>query len=256
MAVGDASKWFTKQAGDPDTRFVSGSDGVAAITQIYEDFQAADDAQRITGTGQPNGSVVGVVGQKYVDTAVTAGALEWTKVSGSGNTGWVVTVGDTGWRSFLLTPTATFGTQSGVTFELALLFRRTAGATYVRASSRRTVAYTGSADANAAYLATIPSGLRSFIGYSGISLPASATNPVGVQLDAWLSSGATADSAAAHVSFATHAQQGSIVTDTWYPQSLTSGAQLVAGCDPELVAWPASGIWGTAYTTPAYGWAY
>lgn len=256
MAVGDATKWFTKMAGDPDTRFVSGSDGVAAITQIYTDFAEADTAQQITGTGQPNGVVTGVVGQKYVDTAATAGAVEWVKVSGSGNTGWVVTVGDTGWREFVLTPSATFGTQSGVTFELALLFRRTAVNSYVRAAARRTVAYTGSADASAAYLGTIPSGLRSFIGYGGITLPASASTPVGIKLDAWLSDGATADAAAAYVSYATHAQQSGFLTNTWYPQSLTSGATLVAGVDPQLVAWPTSSAWGTAYTAPGYGWAY
>lgn len=42
MAVADASKWFTRQGGEPATAFISGSDGVAAVTQTYTDFEAAD----------------------------------------------------------------------------------------------------------------------------------------------------------------------------------------------------------------------
>ena len=52
----------------------------------------------ITGTGFPNGVVSAPVGSKYIDTANTNGAFEWMKASGTGNTGWVVSVGDTGWR--------------------------------------------------------------------------------------------------------------------------------------------------------------
>ncbi len=50
------------------------------------------------GSGSPEGVVTADPGVRYVDTLVTNGALEWTKMSGSGNTGWKVTKGDTGWR--------------------------------------------------------------------------------------------------------------------------------------------------------------
>ena len=53
----------------------------------------------IHGTGMPNGKVTAPVGTTYVDTAVTSGALKWIKRQGSGNQGWEVLIGDTGWRT-------------------------------------------------------------------------------------------------------------------------------------------------------------
>ena len=50
------------------------------------------------GSGSPEGVVTAPVGTIYTDNAATNGAVEWTKQSGAGNTGWVVTNGDTGWR--------------------------------------------------------------------------------------------------------------------------------------------------------------
>lgn len=52
----------------------------------------------IHGRGMPNGVVTAPVGTTYVDEAVTNGALKWIKKSGTGNTGWEVLVGDTGWK--------------------------------------------------------------------------------------------------------------------------------------------------------------
>ena len=52
----------------------------------------------LAGVVPPNGSVAAPVGTRYTDTAATAGAVEWIKATGSGNTGWVVAVGDTGVR--------------------------------------------------------------------------------------------------------------------------------------------------------------
>lgn len=58
------------------------------------------DASRVLqGTGFPNGVVTAPVGTIYVDTAVTNGASSWIKKSGTGNTGWAVLEGDTGWRN-------------------------------------------------------------------------------------------------------------------------------------------------------------
>lgn len=52
----------------------------------------------IHGRGMPNGVVTAPVGTTYVDEAVTNGALKWIKKSGTGNVGWEVLIGDTGWK--------------------------------------------------------------------------------------------------------------------------------------------------------------
>lgn len=57
----------------------------------------------IHGRGMPNGTVTAPIGTTYVDEAVTNGALKWIKQSGTGNTGWEVLIGDTGWK---ILPTA------------------------------------------------------------------------------------------------------------------------------------------------------
>ena len=59
----------------------------------------AKSAYEIHGTGMPNGQVEAAIGTTYVDMSVTNGALKWIKQSGSGNTGWKVLIGDTGWRT-------------------------------------------------------------------------------------------------------------------------------------------------------------
>ena len=53
----------------------------------------------IHGEGMPNGKVDGTLGQTYVDTRKTNGALKWIKRTPSGNQGWVVLDGDTGWKT-------------------------------------------------------------------------------------------------------------------------------------------------------------
>lgn len=52
----------------------------------------------IHGRGMPNGVITAPVGTTYVDEAVTNGALKWIKKTGTGNTGWEVLIGDTGWK--------------------------------------------------------------------------------------------------------------------------------------------------------------
>lgn len=69
--------------------------GTLTVPQI--NFTAGN--RYLSGTGFPNGVISAPVGSKYIDTAVTNGAVEWIKVSGTGNTGWVVSVGNTGWRN-------------------------------------------------------------------------------------------------------------------------------------------------------------
>ena len=53
----------------------------------------------IHGEGMPNGKVDGTLGQTYVDTRKTNGALKWIKRTPSGSQGWVVLDGDTGWKT-------------------------------------------------------------------------------------------------------------------------------------------------------------
>lgn len=59
------------------------------------------------GTGSPQSVVTAIVGSTYIDTAATTGAIKWIKASGTGNTGWVVEYGDTGWRNVAALASAT-----------------------------------------------------------------------------------------------------------------------------------------------------
>lgn len=56
-------------------------------------------AYELRGTGFPEGVVTASVGTYYTDTDATNGALRWIKATGTGNTGWKVAYGDTGWRN-------------------------------------------------------------------------------------------------------------------------------------------------------------
>lgn len=64
------------------------------------------------GTGSPEGKVAAPVGSVYTDTEATNGAIRWVKSSDTGNTGWVVEYGDTGWRNISADTTST--NQQGV----------------------------------------------------------------------------------------------------------------------------------------------
>lgn len=81
-----------------------GTGGVLGVGTAVGATDAVPKAQMdalvpIYGTGFPNGVIVGTPGRIYIDTAVTNGASSWIKKSGSGNTGWSVLEGDTGWRN-------------------------------------------------------------------------------------------------------------------------------------------------------------
>ena len=56
-------------------------------------------SSELIGEGMPNGKVNGTIGQTYVDTKKTNGALKWIKRTASGNQGWFVLDGDTGWKT-------------------------------------------------------------------------------------------------------------------------------------------------------------
>lgn len=60
--------------------------------------QGAPTAFELRGTGMPNGVVTASPATYYTDTNGTNGAWRWIKKTGTGNTGWEVLEGDTGWR--------------------------------------------------------------------------------------------------------------------------------------------------------------
>ena len=75
------------------------SDGGGSVTLPETSQNASTSSSELIGAGMPNGKVEGKIGQTYVDTAKTNGALKWIKRTPSGNTGWAVLDGDTGWKT-------------------------------------------------------------------------------------------------------------------------------------------------------------
>lgn len=90
--------------GIPQTLSLSGnilalSHGGGTITLPSSGQNASTSSSELTGVGMPNGKVEGKLGQTYVDTAKTNGALKWIKRTPTGNQGWAVLDGDTGWKT-------------------------------------------------------------------------------------------------------------------------------------------------------------
>ena len=75
------------------------SDGGGSVNLPTSSQNTSTSSSELTGTGMPNGKVEGTLGQTYVDTAKTNGALKWIKRTPSGNQGWAVLDGDTGWKT-------------------------------------------------------------------------------------------------------------------------------------------------------------
>jgi hypothetical protein len=91
------------KANASDTVNLTGSQTIAGVktftsAPIAPSGTSIGGVLHLTGTGFPNGVVSAPVGSIYIDTAVTNGASSWIKKSGTGNTGWQVLEGDTGWR--------------------------------------------------------------------------------------------------------------------------------------------------------------
>ena len=77
------------------------SDGGGSVTLPTSSQNAptpSTSSSELIGEGMPNGKVDGTIGQTYVDTKKTNGALKWIKRTASGNQGWFVLDGDTGWK--------------------------------------------------------------------------------------------------------------------------------------------------------------
>ena len=74
------------------------SDGGGSVNLPTSSQNASTSSSELIGEGMPNGKVDGTIGQTYVDTKKTNGALKWIKRTASGNQGWFVLDGDTGWK--------------------------------------------------------------------------------------------------------------------------------------------------------------
>ena len=74
------------------------SDGGGSVNLPTSSQNAPTSSSELTGEGMPNGKVEGTLGQTYIDTKKTNGALKWIKRTPSGNQGWFVLDGDTGWK--------------------------------------------------------------------------------------------------------------------------------------------------------------
>ena len=75
------------------------SDGGGSVTLPETSQNSSTSSSELIGEGFPNGKVNGTIGQTYVDTKKTNGALKWIKRTPSGNQGWAVLDGDTGWKT-------------------------------------------------------------------------------------------------------------------------------------------------------------
>ena len=75
------------------------SDGGGSVTLPESSNNSTTSSSELIGEGMPNGKVNGTIGQTYVDTKKTNGALKWIKRTPSGNQGWAVLDGDTGWKT-------------------------------------------------------------------------------------------------------------------------------------------------------------
>ena len=144
LLVGTASDTLARVAVGANGRFlVADSTQTAGVRWTSVSY--------FEGTGSPEGVVTAVVGATYVDTAATLGAIRWVKASGSGNTGWKVDCGDTGWRNL-----NTGGFVNGaVSASWDMAVRRLGGVVHLRYNATLAASVpSGSA------LYTMPSGFR------------------------------------------------------------------------------------------------
>jgi len=77
----------TPQSGDKITE-----DGIptAQFQSLLESLESAVNLNTpLTGTGSPEGVLTALPYQVYLDTAGGAGTIEYRKMTGSDNTGWV-----------------------------------------------------------------------------------------------------------------------------------------------------------------------
>ncbi len=86
---------MTQQTITAIERFSSLVDQEGKTTQrgaeyLEEMTRQVNESTMVVATGSPEGVVSAVVGETYIDTAGGAGSTLYVKVSGVGNTGWLV----------------------------------------------------------------------------------------------------------------------------------------------------------------------
>ena len=106
LAVGTVT---TGAAGTSAAATITGASPVQTLNLTIPRGNTGDPtAYELRGTGSPEGVVTAAVGTYYTDTAITNGAMRWAKKTGTGNTGWVVTEGDTGARNISASISGTY----------------------------------------------------------------------------------------------------------------------------------------------------
>lgn len=104
--IGEPDGFIGRTSGSaaPNTLAQRTSTGALFVATATDNAHAIPKAQMdalvpIYGTGFPNGVVTAPTGRIYIDNNGTNGVSSWIKKSGTGNTGWQVLEGDTGWRN-------------------------------------------------------------------------------------------------------------------------------------------------------------
>lgn len=180
----------------------------------------------LSGTGAPEGAVTATVGAEYVDNSATAGAVKWLKSSGSGNTGWKVMYGDTGWRTVLAWDAAGVFT-TGTAFATPTAYApRTSNAGWVRV--RRIAG-------------------RAFVAFSNVQAGSAGIAAAAAPAMIALPAGFTATGTSASTQ---HPSTGGHIVSTndvaFSPTGALAAGALIAGANPLTANWVADAAWPTA----------
>lgn len=131
--------------GDPGPKGDRGPQGDVSVEQL----NAKVPITILAGVGSPEGQNAAPIGSIYTDAAATNGAIRWIKTSGTGNTGWRVEYGDTGWRDIS-------NAKELDTVEGDFLVRRVGSQVYFSINNF----YVTESTSYAKYLVRLPSGFR------------------------------------------------------------------------------------------------
>jgi hypothetical protein len=150
LAVGTVT---TGAAGTSAAATITGASPVQTLNLTIPRGNTGSPTEfELRGTGSPEGVVTAPVGTYYTDTDLTNGAMRWAKKTGTGNTGWTVVYGDTGFRDIT-------GTLPAALTAGRVLIRRTG--TDVHITLDGLVLAGGTAPYN-----VFPSGITGLIGFS------------------------------------------------------------------------------------------
>ena len=113
-----------------DGKIVLDADGIPFEPASKEYVAQQVPVVSLAGTGTPEGKITAPVGSVYTDSVATNGAIRWIKSSGTGNTGWRVEYGDTGWRDITSLIVSSPAIIMGTGAKIAI--RRTGGSVFFR----------------------------------------------------------------------------------------------------------------------------